>query len=243
MSKVILITGGSTGIGAETARLLAQGNTILINYNSSKGEAEKVAEEVIKMGGKVYLLQQDISSEEGCIKLIEGVKEKVDRLDVLVNNAGGLIRRQNCRELQWDLMMETFALNTFAPMKLASLSIPLLEKGSDPVIINITSIVIRHGGPTATIYGAAKASLDTFTRGLARELAPVIRVNSVVPGVIDTPFHHKVSTPEQMENWRVTNPLKKNGKPQHIAMSIKYIIENDFLNGEAIDVNGGLYSR
>ena len=79
-------------------------------------------------------------------------------------------------------------------MMLTSLCIPLLEKGSDPCIVNVTSVAIRHGAPTATFYGAAKAALDSFTRGIAKELAPTIRVNSVAPGVIITPFHDKVST-------------------------------------------------
>jgi len=124
-----------------------------------------------------------------------------------------------------------------------SLFIPMLEKGEDPNIINITSVAMRHGGPTATIYAASKAALDSYTRGAAKELAPNIRVNAVAPGVIVTPFHDKVSTPEQLEAWRKGNPLERNGDPIHIAQTIKFIVENNFLNGETIDVNGGLLMR
>jgi 3-oxoacyl-[acyl-carrier protein] reductase len=128
-------------------------------------------------------------------------------------------------------------------MMVTSLFIPLLEKGDDPNIINISSVAMRHGGPTATAYAASKAALDSFTRGAAKELAPAIRVNAVAPGVIITPFHDNVSTPEQLEAWRKGNPLGKNGDPIHIAQTIRFIMDNNFLNGETIDVNGGLFMR
>jgi len=243
MDKTLLITGASTGIGAETALLLAEGNELFIHYNSSKSGAEEVAIKVREAGGKAHLVQADLISEQGCTKLIDYVKEETSKLDVLINNAGGLIRRQPVRELDWKLMLEIFSLNTFSVMKITSLCVPLLEKGENPCIINISSVAMRHGGPTATIYGAAKGAIDSFTRGAAKELAPMIRVNAVAPGVIETPFHDKVSTPEQLRNWKESTPLKKNGHPIHIAMTIKFIIENTFLTGETIDVNGGLFMR
>ena len=243
MSKIMLITGASTGIGAETARHLANGNKIFIHYNASKQAAEEVAAEVEKLNGQAHLVPADLSSETGCQELINAVAADTDRLDVLVNNAGGLIKRQSVREYEWKLMEEIFALNTFSAMLVTSLCIPFLEKGTDPCIVNITSVAIRHGAPTATIYGASKAALDSFTRGIAKELAPAIRVNAVAPGVIITPFHDKFSTPEQLKAWREGNPLQKNGEPIDIAQAIKLVIENDFLNGETIDVNGGLFMR
>ncbi len=243
MSKIILITGASTGIGAETARQLANGNEIFIHYNTSKQAAEDVAVKVEKLNGQAYLLQADLSSEAGCKELFKAVSAKTDGLDVLVNNAGGLIKRQSVREYEWRLMEDIFALNTFSAMMVTSLCIPLLEKGTDPCIVNISSVAMRHGAPTATIYGASKSALDSFTRGIAKELAPTIRVNAVSPGVIISPFHDKYSTPEQLEAWREGNPLQKNGEPTHIAQTIKFIIENDFMHGETIDVNGGLYMR
>ena len=243
MSKIILITGASTGIGAETARHLANGNKIVIHYNTSQQAAEEVAGEVEKLNGQAHLVAADLSTESGCQELFNAVAANTDRLDVLVNNAGGLIKRQSVREYEWKLMEEIFALNTFSAMMVTSLCIPLLDKGTDPCIVNISSVALRHGAPTATIYGASKAALDSFTRGIAKELAPTIRVNAVAPGVIVSPFHDKYSTPEQLEAWRDGNPLKKNGEPIHIAQAIKLVIENDFMNGETIDVNGGLYMR
>ncbi len=243
MSKKILITGASTGLGAETARLLAEENTIFVHYHSSEEPAEKVAADVNANGGKAVVIQADLSKEEGCRTLVQAVAADTDSLDVLVNNAGGLIKRKGVQEFEWQLMEDIFALNTFSAMMVTSLCIPLLEKGDGASIINVTSVAMRHGAPTATIYGASKAALDSFTRGIAKELAPRIRVNAVAPGVIITPFHDKVSTPEQLEAWRDANPLKRNGDPIHIAETIKFLIENDFVNGETIDINGGLFMR
>jgi 3-oxoacyl-[acyl-carrier protein] reductase len=243
MAKSILITGASTGIGAETARQMAAGNEIFIHYNASVEQAEKVAADVNEKGGKSYLVQADLSKEDGCRELVKAVSTESKKIDVLINNAGGLIKRQSVRELEWPLMEDIFALNTFSTMMVTSLCIPLLEKGEDPCIINITSVAMRHGAPTATIYGASKSAIDSFTRGIAKELAPAIRVNAVSPGVILTPFHDKVSTAEQLEAWREGNPLQKNGESIHIAKTIEFLINNDFVNGETIDINGGLFMR
>ncbi len=243
MSKIILITGASTGLGAATAKMLAPGNHMIIHFNKSEKEAVKVAEEVEANGGKPVLIQADLTTEKACNDLVTKVKEQFQKLDVLINNAGGLIKRQPARELQWEHMLDTFNLNTFSTMKLSSLCIPLLEKTDDPCIINITSIAVRHGAPSATIYGACKGAIDSFTRGLAKELAPKIRVNAVAPGVHDTPFHEKVSTPERMKQFQEDTPLKRLGSADHIASTIKFIIDNDFLTGETIDVNGGLFMR
>ncbi len=241
MGKKIIITGASTGIGADTARLLAPENEIIVHYYSSKAPAEKVAADVEAKGGKAHLIQADLSKPEECERFVAECAKLFPVVDVLVNNAGGLIHRQPINELDWDFMIETFSLNTFSTMKITSLCVPLLEKGDDPVIINMTSIAMRHGAPSATIYGACKGALDTFTRGAAAELAPKIRVNAVAPGVIETPFHEKVSTPEKMKTFRENTPLKRNGQAIHIAQAVKYLIENDFTTGATIDVNGGLF--
>jgi 3-oxoacyl-[acyl-carrier protein] reductase len=237
----ILITGGSTGIGAETARHLAPGNRVLIHYNASEKEAREVAREVAEAGGTADLFQADLMSEGGCVTLVDGVSAAVDSLDVLVNNAGGLIRRQPVGQLQWSLMEEIFSLNAFSAMMMTSLCVPLLEKGTNPCIVNISSIAMRTGAPSATIYGASKGAVDSFTRGAAKELAPGIRVNAVAPGVIETPFHEKVSTPEKMKSFAESTPLGKNGLAGDIARAIKFVVESPFMTGETVDVNGGLF--
>jgi 3-oxoacyl-[acyl-carrier protein] reductase len=140
-------------------------------------------------------------------------------------------------------MQRVFSLNTFSTMLLSSLFLPLLERGTNPCIVNVTSIAARNGAPTATVYGAAEGAIDSFTRGVAAELAPKIRVNAVAPGVIDTPFHERYSTPTRMEKFRENTPLKHHGKAIHVARTILFLIENDFITGETIDVNGGLFMR
>lgn len=243
MSRHILITGASTGLGAAMASMLAPGNKIVIHYNASEKEARETGERVKNANGEAYLVKADLSIEQGCEHLFEQLTSHFDQLDLLVNNAGSLIKRQFAHEIDWDNMVDTFSLNVFSVMKLSSLCIPLLEKGTDPSIVNITSIAQRHGAPSATIYGATKAAIDSFTRGLAKELAPKIRVNSIAPGVIVTPFHEKFSDAERMENFKEATPLKRNGNPEHIAHAVKFLMENDFITGESIDVNGGLFMR
>jgi 3-oxoacyl-[acyl-carrier protein] reductase len=243
MSKIIVITGASTGIGAATARMLAEGNNIFIHYNESREAAEQTAAEVQEHGGTAHLVQADLYGEAGCDALYAEVAVMTNRIDVLVNNAGGLVQRRSVGELDWSLMERVFSLNTFSTMLLTTLFLPLLEKGTDPCIVNITSIAARHGAPTATVYGAAKGAIDSFTRGAAAELAPKIRVNAVAPGVIDTPFHERYSTPARMEKFRSSTPLDRNGRPEDVARAIRFLVENDFITGETIDVNGGLFMR
>ncbi|MCY4000513.1 MAG: SDR family oxidoreductase [Bacteroidetes bacterium] len=107
----------------------------------------------------------------------------------------------------------------------------------------MTSIAMRHGAPTATIYGAAKGAMDSFTRGATRELAPQIRVNAITPGVILTPFHDRYSTKEKLADIANQTPLEFNGESDHIARAVEFLIENIFMTGETIDINGGLFMR
>ncbi|GAL30766.1 3-oxoacyl-[acyl-carrier protein] reductase [Vibrio variabilis] len=237
--KKYLITGASTGIGAETAKLLAPGNELFLVYNRSAEKALRLKQELESIDATVHLFQADLTSEEACNELFKQVSEVTRYLDALVNNAGGMVQRQNITDYSWDLMLDVFNLNTFSLFKVTSLAIPLLKLSENASIVNVTSIVVRHGGPTATLYGASKGAVDTFTRGASRELAPSIRVNSVAPGVIETPFHSQVSTNEQMKTWAENNPLERNGQPQEIAHAIKFCIENQYMNGECIDINGG----
>ncbi len=242
MSRTILITGASTGIGAVTARHLAPGNTLILHHNST---AISTAAFNAKDAGAVavHTARADLMTEEGCRRLMDTVCGFTGKLDVLINNAGALLERHSVSTLRWDLMERIFALNTFSAMLLTRLCIPLLRKGANPSIVNLTSIAARHGAPTATIYGAAKGALDSFTRGAASELAPDIRVNAVAPGVIVTPFHDKFTTAERMREIEANTPLGYNGAPEHIATAITFLVDNAFTTGETIDVNGGLFMR
>lgn len=243
MGQNILVTGGSTGIGAATCKELAAGNTILIHYNSSKRPAEEVATAVENAGGTAHLFQADLTSEAGCQALADAVSEKVDRLDVLINNAGGLEQRQQVWEIEWDMMEHIFALNTFSTMKMTSLMVPLLRASDRANIINMASVAMHTGSPTATPYAASKAAVHTFTIGAAKALAPDIRVNAVAPGVILTPFHEKFTPAEQLEKFRQATPVGEFVGPEEIAHTIRYILDSRFLTGATLDVNGGMVMR
>ncbi len=244
MARTVLITGASTGIGAATARLLGPGNTVFVHYNRSERQAYEVTSDIEKAGGQAILVQADVGTEAGCTQIVSSVRQEVDSLDVLVNNAGGLIERGALADgLRWELLEAVFRINTFSAMFLTSHLVPLLRQGQDPCVVNISSIAQRHGNPSATPYGACKAALDSFTRGAAKELAPDIRVNAVAPGVIETPFHERYSTPERMKVFAENTPLKRNGQDHHIAMAVRFLVENDFITGETVDVNGGLFMR
>jgi 3-oxoacyl-[acyl-carrier protein] reductase len=140
-------------------------------------------------------------------------------------------------------MERIFTLNVFSAMMVTRLCLPLLDRSKNPCIVNVSSIAARTGAPGATIYGAAKGAIDSLTRGMAAELAPAIRVNAVAPGVIDTPFHEKMSTPEFMRQSAKRTPLQRNGEAIHVARAIAFLIDNDFVTGETVDVNGGLFMR
>ena len=241
MQRTILITGASTGIGAVIARRLAKGNTLILHHNQSR--IESVAKEVRELGGVVHTSQADLMQETGCHALMRDVTRFTDHLDVLVNNAGSLLERHTVENLTWSLMERIFSLNTFSAMLLTQLCVPLLRKGNLPSIVNMTSIAMRHGAPTATAYGAAKGALDSFTRGAARELAPEIRVNAIAPGVILTPFHDRYSTEEKLAAIASDTPVGFNGESDHIAQAVELLIENTFITGETIDINGGLFMR
>lgn len=153
MSKIILITGASTGIGAATALSLAPENQVLIHYNSSKKEAEKVAELVNARGGVSHLIQADLSSEKGCKNVADFVKHQFGKLDVLINNVGGLVKQHSSQEITWDFLDKLFSLNTFSAMYLSSLCVPLLQQGVKPNVVNITSAIIRSGGTVHPMPG------------------------------------------------------------------------------------------
>jgi len=246
MSRRILITGSSTGIGAATAiRFAEPGATVSVHFNTSRERAKQVAAEVARKGARAILLQGDVSQPAPCEQIVETFTREAGGLDALVNNAGALVRRSLVENIEWEVLEQVFRVNVFSAFYVTKCALPHLKKGNAPCIVNLGSIAARHGAPTATPYGAAKAALHAFTRGLAKEVAPHVRVNAVAPGVIATPFHEKMSTPEMMKNWADGAPLKRNGTPQDVAEAIYYLCSPaaSFITGETLDINGGLFMR
>ena len=240
--KFVVITGGSGGIGAAIADIFCPENAIILQYYKSIGEAKKIELKVKQKKGTIFLIQADLTTESGCRNFYNEVSKITNKIDILVNNIGGVVKRHTLKEIDWDLIQQYFQLNTFSTIMISSLFISLLENGENPSIINITSGSIRLGSPNNTLYAAAKGAVDVFTRGMANELAPRIRVNSIAPGVIDTKFHK--DTPEHLlEKLKVVTPLNRLGVPGEVAHSVLFLAQNSFITGETIDINGGLSMR
>lgn len=241
--RTVVITGGAMGIGAATARELAPGNRLILHYWTSESDAIALKAELEPVCASVDVIRADLTTDTGCLTLLEEIKAWCVSLDVLVNNAGGMIERQSVPDLTWSHLADTFALNTFSAMRLTGLCAELLSRGTNPCVVNVTSIAMRHGSPTATAYGAAKSALDSFTRGAANELAPRIRVNAVAPGIIDTRFHERVTSAERMRQFVEKTPLKRAGGVADVARAVRFLVESDFMTGETVDCNGGLSMR
>ncbi|MCK9893961.1 SDR family oxidoreductase [Frankia sp. AgB32] len=222
---------------------MAAGNSLILHCNNSKDEALELQEELRQQCVDVIVVSADLMTETGCRALVEEVRGRFSALDALVNNAGGMIERRSVAELTWEHLADSFALNTLSAMRVTALCVELLRGGNNPCVVNVTSIAMRHGAPSATAYGAAKAALDSFTRGAANELAPDIRVNAVAPGMIDTSFHDRVTPAEKMAKFVENTPLKRVGTVQEIARVVEFLLDNEFITGETIDCNGGLSMR
>lgn len=242
MGRKVLVTGSSLGIGAATAERFAEPDAVIgVHYNSSEKEAKEVAARVEAKGAKAVLLQGDLSQPEPCERVVKEFADAAGGIDVLVNNAGALVARSKVEEIEWELVDKIFRVNVYSAFLVTRWSLPHLMKGVAPAIVNLGSIAARHGAPTATAYGAAKSALHSFTRGLAKEVAPTVRVNCVAPGVIETPFHERTPD-EQMQRWREETPVGFNGEAIDIAEAIHYLCSPAarFITGETLDVNGGL---
>src|SRR5262245_31679007 len=201
--KVCLVTGAGTGIGASVARALGcHGASVAVHYHRSAEEARRVAEDVRAGGGRAVLLQGDVSEPSIAARLVADTVSAFGRLDVLINNAGGPLRRCEFVETSDAFYDELMNLNFRSVFATCRAAVPRFRGQGSGTIINTTSVAARHGGgPGALVYAAAKAAVSTLTRGLAKELAPHrIRVNAISPGVVLlTPIHERLSTPAIME--------------------------------------------
>src|ERR1700692_156341 len=223
--KVALITGASSGIGAATALVFADlGAKVAIGYHGNQAGAEKVREEIEKAGGKAIAVRADVRRSAEIRTLVEGVIKQLGPIDVLVNNAGSLVERQRILEVTEDRWNDIMALNlTSAVLCSQAVAASMIERKSG-AIINIVSIAGRNGGgPGAGAYATAKGGLITFTKSLAKELAPPgVRVNAVSPGVVETPFHEVFSTPEMLRNFVATIPAGRLGTSMECAHVIAF---------------------
>lgn len=242
--KVALITGASSGIGAATASALTElGAKVAIGYHSNGDGAARVLRQIADAGGKAISIRADMRKSSEIQSMVKEATEQLGPIDILVNNAGSLLRRMTVAELDEVTWNEIFNLNlTSAALCSKAVASSMIERKRG-AIINIVSIAGRSGGgPGAGPYSAAKGGLITYTKSLAKELAPHgVRVNAISPGVIDTPFHEVFSTPEMMRNFVAAIPLGRVGTAMECAKVIAFLASEaaSYVVGETIEVNGG----
>ena len=242
--KGVLITGASTGIGAELARAFArQGAKVGLHYNSSKDAAEKLAAEIRAEGGTVELVKADASNSEELAAAVEDVAERLGGLYGLINNAGGMVRRIPYAEASDKDYDEIMDLNARSVVVASKAALPYLKKEGG-FVINTTSIAARNGASGgAGMYGSSKAFVSNVTRGMAKEWIPFgIRVNGVAPGVITTPFHERYSTQAQMDAMLATVPQGRLGVASDCVGAYLFLASKDlsgYIIGQVIEVNGG----
>lgn len=237
-----VVTGGTSGIGLSAAKELGKAGYDIILTGIDKEAATTALAELSAHGIKGEFFYADSMNEEDVNNCFKQIAEKYDSLDVLVNNVGGLGGRQRFEEMETSFMRKVMALNFDSAFFASRGAIPMLKKGSNPSIINYSTIAVTSGGgPGAGIYAAAKAAIEGLTRALAKDLAEYgIRVNAVSPGTIDTPFHSETKR-EIMETWKNGIVMRRFGDPKEVATVIEFLASEkaSFLTGEIIQVNGG----
>jgi len=245
--KVVLITGASTGIGAAAARAFARsGSRVAIHYNASRAAAEEVATDVRAAGAEALLVAGDVTQYANVKRIVAETLGALGRIDVLINNAGGLVKRTRIEDYSEEFLHQVIALNVTQVAMFMHEVIPAMRRQKSGNVINVSSIAARHGGGAgAIIYAGAKGFISTATRGWAKEVVgDGIRVNAVSPGVITTPFHERYSTPEQLKTMQATIPMNRLGTPEECAGTFVYLASDamsGYVTGQVIEVNGGQY--
>lgn len=239
MSKVIIITGASRGIGKETAKLLAKdGNKVIANYNKSEQQAHELQEELKKENIKIDIFKADVSKREECKKIVEYAINKYKKIDVLINNAG-ISMWGPFTDITDEQIEKIIKVNLYSAIAMTQEAIKYMIREKNGCIINMSSIWGIVGASCEVVYSITKAGIDGLTKALAKELGPSnIRVNSIAPGTIETEMNTQLSE-EEIKEIENETPLGKIGKPKDIAKTIQWLIEDEFTTGQIISPNGG----
>jgi 3-oxoacyl-[acyl-carrier protein] reductase len=242
-----LVTGGGTGIGRATAEALASaGANVVVHFNSSRTEAEATMQAIRANGGLVQIEQADLADAGAATALVDHAATHFGSLDILINNAGSVIERAKIEDCSLELWQRSLSVNLTSAFLVTQRAIPHLRKTGRGSIVNILSLSVQTGGANgAGPYAAAKGGLQVFTRTLAKELAPAVRTNAVMPGVIETRHHEQFTTPERMEQYRRETPLGRNGSADEVAAVVAFLVSAAarFVNGSLVDISGGRFLR
>lgn len=246
-TPLILITGGSRGVGAATARLAAaQGYEVAITFISREADAHKVVADVEAAGRRALAIRADSSDPKQVAELFSEIDSEFGRIDVLVNNAAMLARQSRMEELDFERMQRIFAVNSIGPILCAQQAVRRMShryNGRGGSVINISSASARLGSPGEYVdYAASKGALETFTTGLAKEVAREgIRVNCIRPGHIYTEMHASGGEPGRVDRIKDTIPMGRGGQPEEVARAILWLAgpEASYVTGTFLDVTGG----
>lgn len=247
MKKVLIVTGGSRGIGAATAKLAAtQGYAVCVNYLRNQQAAGSVVAEIQALGGTAIAMQADLSVESQIVALFQRVDQELGPLTALVNNAGILETQSSLLEMDQARLQRVFAANVVGPMLCAREAVKRMSVkfcGTGGAIVNVSSVASRLGAPGEYVdYAASKGALDSFTLGLSKEVADQgIRVNSVRPGFIYTDIHASGGEPDRVDRIKDAIPMKRGGQPEEVAQAILWLLSDQasYATGTFIDLAGG----
>ncbi|MDD5580763.1 MAG: SDR family NAD(P)-dependent oxidoreductase [Methylobacter sp.] len=245
--KVALVSGAGVGIGRAVALALGQAGAFIgIHYHSSKTAAESLINELDTHHIKAMLLPADLTLEAEANRVVDTLIAEVGHLDILVNNSGGLVKRAKIEECTLENWHQSLDINLTSAFLLTKRAIPHLRATGSGRIVNLLSLSVQTGGANGGgAYAAAKGGLMVFTHTLAKELAPQVRTNSVMPGTVETQHHEIHSTPEMMENYRKQTPLGRNTYAEEVASAVHFLVSDmsSHISGALIDISGGRFLR
>lgn len=245
--RAALVTGAGVGIGRACAHELARAGAVVgVHYHTSGDAARETVSAIENAGGRAILLCGDLSQEADANRVVDEFLAAAGGLQILVNNAGHPLQRSSIAECSFELWKQAFDVNVHSAFLVTRRAIPALRLSGAGSIINNLSLSVQTGGSGgAGPYAAAKGALQVFTRTLSRELAPEVRANAIMPGVVETRHHEVFTTPEKMEDYRRQTPLGRNSQADEIAQAVLYLAgdASRFVTGAVIDLNGGRFLR